>query len=124
MSPARLASPSASGRRGRFPDASVTCEPEDGNIVTKPLVLFEILSPETERGDRDVKWEEYQRLPSLRHYVLIAQDRVRMEHYRRVELGWHYQDLHGGHTSLVLDPPGPSLQLGDVYNGLDLGQSG
>jgi Uma2 family endonuclease len=110
-----------SGRRGRLPDASVTCEPEDDPyLVTRPVVLFEILSPETEARDRGEKWQEYQTLPSLQHYVLIAQDHVRIEHYRRVEDGWHYQELLGQDTMLRLDPPGVEFRVGDLYEGVAL----
>lgn len=75
-------------RRGRFPDASVTCSTETGHRITRPVALFEILSPDSEPRDRGEKWLEYKALPSLLHYVLIAQDEVRVEHYRRESDGW------------------------------------
>ncbi|MDX6752595.1 Uma2 family endonuclease [Geminicoccaceae bacterium 1502E] len=109
-------------RRGRFPDASVTCEEEPERWILRPLILFEILSPDTEARDRGQKWLEYQALPSLRHYVLIAQDRSRVEHFRRMEAGgWHYLELEGAATQLRLDPPGLELRLADLYEGARLG---
>lgn len=111
----------ASGRRGRLPDASITCEPEpDPYLVTRPVVLFEILSPDTEARDRGEKWLEYQALPSLQHYVLIAQSHIRVERYRRVENGWHYRELCGPEAVLHLDPPGVRLRLADLYESVAL----
>jgi Uma2 family endonuclease len=117
--PDLLVKTAANGQRGRFPDASVTCEREDDPyLVTKPVVLFEILSPDSETRDRGEKWQEYQTLPSLQHYVLIAQEEMRVEHYRRIETGWHYQDIRGGEASLHLDPPGVELRLAELYDGV------
>lgn len=101
--------------------ASITCEPEDDPyLVTRPLVLFEILSPETEARDRGDKWQEHQTLPSLQHHVLIAQDEVRVEHHRRVESGWHYREVRGRDAALRLDPPGVVVPLVDLYEGVEL----
>jgi Uma2 family endonuclease len=119
--PDLLVRTAANGRRGRFPDASVTCGPEeDPYLVTAPTALFEILSPESEARDRGEKWQEYQSLRSLRHYVLIAQDRLRVEHFRRIENGWHYQELSGPDAVLGLDPPGIALALRELYDGARL----
>ncbi|MEK0083637.1 Uma2 family endonuclease [Benzoatithermus flavus] len=119
--PDLLVRTAASGRRGRLPDASITCEPEiDPYFVSRPVALFEILSPETEARDRGEKWQEYQSLPSLQHYVLIAQDHVRVEHYRRIANGWHYQELCGRDAVLQLDPPGIELRLADLYEAVSL----
>ncbi|PIV87973.1 MAG: Uma2 family endonuclease, partial [Hydrogenophilales bacterium CG17_big_fil_post_rev_8_21_14_2_50_63_12] len=46
---------------------------------TRPCLLAEVLSPNTEATDRREKLTAYQRLPSLREYLLIAQDEMRVE---------------------------------------------
>lgn len=43
-------------------------------VVTDPVVIFEILSPGTERNDRITKNEEYRQTPSVRRYVMLEQD--------------------------------------------------
>jgi Uma2 family endonuclease len=53
------------------------------DTLLNPLVIIEILSPSTEKYDRGNKFENYEAIPSLREYVLIRQDRVRVEHYTR-----------------------------------------
>jgi Uma2 family endonuclease len=57
-----------------YPDLSVYCG--------QPL-LAEVLSPSTEAYDRGDKSAHYRRIESLQEYLLIAQDRVRVERYRR-----------------------------------------
>ena len=57
----------------------------DGHIDTlvNPTVIFEVLSPSTEGYDRGAKFAHYQRLESLREYVLVAQDQPRVERFAR-----------------------------------------
>lgn len=106
-------------RRGRFPDAAVTCSRETEHRLRRPVILFEILSPGSERDDRGDKWLEYRSLPSLMHYVLIAQDQVRVEHFRREGEAWRYVALDDVEGVLALDPPGITLRLGELYEGVD-----
>lgn len=116
-----LLSTDGHGRRGRFPDASVTCSPERAeHWITRPVALFEVLSPDSERVDRGEKWLEYQTIPSLQHYVLIAQDSVRVEHYRRQGDEWVYRELADIDGALALDPSGIVLPLADLYEGVEL----
>lgn len=63
-----------------YPDLSVVCgepqlESDHGDVLLNPVVLIEVLSDSTEAYDRGKKFEHYRTIPSLKHYVLIAQDR-------------------------------------------------
>jgi Uma2 family endonuclease len=107
-------------RTGRFPDASVTCGREGRNYVTMPVAIFEILSPATELADRTEKRRDYQRLASLRHYVLIAQDAPRIEAYTRDKRSWRFVELEGIGAVLALEALGIELPLAEVYDGLSL----
>jgi Uma2 family endonuclease len=66
------------------------------SLVTNPSVVVEVLSPSTEDYDRGEKREHYQRIASLREYVLVAQDR------REIEI--HARDAAGGWQRLVRGP--------------------
>ena len=73
-----------------YPDVVVVCEEpqfEDTHFDTllNPTVLIEVLSPSTAAYDRGEKFASYQKLDSLCEYVLISQDRVRVEYYLRQE---------------------------------------
>ncbi|MBX2800219.1 MAG: Uma2 family endonuclease [Myxococcales bacterium] len=111
--------------RAYYPDGSVVCgpvetDPEDSETVTNPVVVVEVLSKSTEADDRGSKWQDYQLLPSLQHYLLVSQWSVRVEHFRRGEDGtWTYSD-HGPGEEIQLDPPGVSIQVDDLFRGVQL----
>lgn len=108
-------------RTGRFPDASVTCGDRGPNFLTDPVVLFEILSDSSEARDRGEKCYDYQRLPSLAHYVLIDQTEARVEIFSRAEGSWLFQELEGVDASLRLDAVDIALPLAERYDGVELG---
>lgn len=71
-----------------YPDLSVVCDerefvPGRRDALLNPIVLVEVLSPNTETYDRVKKFGHYRRIPALREYVLIAQDSPMIEHYVR-----------------------------------------
>ncbi|MGH8501210.1 MAG: Uma2 family endonuclease [Gammaproteobacteria bacterium] len=102
-----------------YPDVIVTCQPvaPEAVYLTEPVLIAEVLSESTEGRDRLEKWAAYRALPSLREYVLIAQDRPAVEVYRRNEEGWDQISLDSGETmelvSLDLEVP-----LDELYAGL------
>lgn len=76
------------------PDLLVRCGPGAArSYVTDPLVVAEVLSPSTMDMDRVEKLRFYKRLPTLRHIVLVNQDQMRVEHYRRGDAGWEQETL-------------------------------
>ena len=48
-----------------------------------PRLIIEVLSSSTERTDRTEKFEAYTSIPTLEEYVLISQDAVELELFRR-----------------------------------------
>lgn len=76
------------------PDVVVRCGPAGtGTSVTDPLVVVEVLSPTTIDIDRGPKLDFYKSLPTVRHIVLIYQDQMRVEHYRRAEADFEMEVL-------------------------------
>jgi Uma2 family endonuclease len=77
-----------------IPDVVVYCNGGDftgeNDILKDPVVIFEVLSPSTAGLDRGHKWIRYQQIQSLMHYVLIAQDRPRIEIFTRDGESWRY----------------------------------
>ena len=77
-----------SSRMYTYPDISVVqgkprVADELEDILLNPVVIFEILSPSTEEYDRGVKFRQYRTIDSLKDYILIDQDQVRIEQYSR-----------------------------------------
>ncbi|MEJ1157870.1 Uma2 family endonuclease [Prosthecomicrobium sp. N25] len=86
-----LCSP-VSDRFGVFPDVYVRCGPPgDGRRtwVDDAVAVFEVLSPSTIAIDRGYKQEQYLRMPTLQHYVLVHPREFRVEVWSRdAEGGW------------------------------------
>lgn len=88
-------------RTYRYPDVTVFCgDPaylEDRtDTITNPVLLVEVLSPSTAGRDSSEKLEEYIEIASLQAYVLVAQDKPKVEVYRRHEAGkWLYEVVTG-----------------------------
>lgn len=105
--------------RATYPDASMVCGPiqldpadPSGTTICNPSLLVEVLSPSTEEVDRGSKLEDYQRIPSLREYVLVSQH-PRVEIYRRLDSGdWEYRDVREGVVTLA---SGARLDLSVLY---------
>ncbi|MEZ6125013.1 MAG: Uma2 family endonuclease [Planctomycetaceae bacterium] len=94
-----------------YPDIVVSAgdpqlEDDQQDTLLNPVVLIEVLSPTTEAYDRGRKFEQYRRIPSLQEYVLVAQDRMQVECYRRRADGWHLTEYSTASDSV----PFPALQ--------------
>ena len=70
-----------------FPDACIVCaspQVDDHESLRNPIAIVEVLSPSTAAFDRGQKFEDYQKIESLQHYILIEQDRVSVTHYEKI----------------------------------------
>jgi Uma2 family endonuclease len=90
-----------------YADASVVCgQPDLTNdpipSLRNPQAIFEVLSTTTESYDRGKKFSQYRTIASFTDYVLLAQDQVMIEHYRRqLDGSWRYQELREGTVALA-----------------------
>ncbi len=87
-------------------DRGHQCKPrfEDAYIDTllNPMVIVEVLSESTEAYDRGEKFAHYRRLDTLREYVLVAQDKIRIEHYLREGEQWILSEISDSDGTLHL----------------------
>ncbi len=70
--------------------------------LDEPTLIVEVLSASTEAKDRLEKLAAYQSLPSVKEYLLLAQDKVQAEIYRRSENDWLIESLTYGDTLNLL----------------------
>jgi Uma2 family endonuclease len=73
-----------------YPDVMVTCDTRDKEFEyfkSHPSLIIEVLSESTEGYDRGKKFASYRHLESLQEYVLISQDRMSVECFRRNDEG-------------------------------------
>lgn len=112
-------------RKYFYPDiAVVSGEPQfhddRKDIILNPVLLVEVLSKSTEAFDRGLKFRAYQQLPSLREYLLVAQDAPSVEQYVKQDDGsWSYRAVAGREASLALPSVECTLNLSAVYDKVD-----
>lgn len=104
-----------------YPDVVVVCgEPrfadDEFDILLNPTVLVEVLSPSTEARDRDEKLQYYSSLESVRDYLMIASDKVRVDHYvRQSDNEWKLRLYFGLSDQVDLTSIDCKLVLADIY---------
>ena len=106
-----------------YPDLVVVCGElrfhDDANdVLLNPAVIIEVLSQSTEAFDRGEKWSRYQSwLPSLMHYILVAQSKPLLEQFfRQPDGNWLYSSVRGSDESLYIASIDCSLRVSDVYD--------
>jgi Uma2 family endonuclease len=119
-------------RFNTYPDISIACPPfrfeekRSGvkDTLLNPRVLVEVLSPSTEKFDRTEKFDEYKLIESLTDYLLIEQERVRVEHYRRTENNlWTVESYTLRADTFALPGLEITLSLDEIYEGVDVSEA-
>lgn len=107
----------ATQTRFYYPDAMAVCTPNapDAAFQDQPVVVAEVLSPETRRIDEGEKREAYLAIPSLRVYLLIEQDAARVVAYRCSDQGFVREEYDGREAVVPLPEIGVDLSLAQVY---------
>jgi Uma2 family endonuclease len=105
-----------------YPDVSIVCgEPEysEAHTLANPTVLVEVLSPSTEASDRGFKFERYQHLESLKEFILISQEKPRVETFvRQPDQSWRYRSVEGLDSAVTIHSVGIDVPLAEIYGGL------
>lgn len=106
-----------------YPDAAVVCgrpefKDEKREVLLNPRVIVEVLSPSTEDYDRGDKFTNYRTIPSLKHYIMAAQDKPLIEVYTWRDDGpWSLQS-YGPGTTIELSALECSLNVDQIYAGV------
>ena len=104
-----------------YPDVVVRCKDAEfhdsiPHTLLTPRIIVEILSPSTQKKDREIKLTAYKRIASLQHYLLVSQERVLVHHYQRLnETDWKFSDYSWRREIIEFDDPAFSLSIGDMY---------
>lgn len=104
-----------------YPDVIVVCgkpqfEGAEVDTLLNPQVIVEVLSKSTEDYDRGTKFVHYRTIPSLAEYLLVAQDRVHVEHHLRQNEGWLLTETDRLEDVLEIPSVGARLDLTEVYD--------
>jgi len=107
-----------------YPDIMVTCEPFSAKSVFKaaPILLIEVLSPSTRQIDRREKLIAYKQITSLKEYLVVYQNRQRIELYQKDEHGhWPMTIVRAGDSILLESLHEPlEVSLAAIYESLGL----
>lgn len=99
-----------------IPDVAVECGAIDlaTPTVVDPILIVEVLSPSSARGDLSSKWQGYCLVQSLRHYLVVAQDsRFAILHTRTGPASFE-ETIHLD-GSIELSALGVPLSLDEIY---------
>jgi len=108
-----------------YPDISVVCgkpvlADDHQDVLLNPVVIFEVLSPSTERYDRGLKLQRYRTIASLQDYILVSQNEPRVEQYTRQENNlWVLRDYETLDDVLTVASIGISLPMRAIYNRIE-----
>ena len=108
-----------SNRHYTYPDIVVSCDPQDqqeSRRLHHPILIVEVLSPSTEAYDRGLKFNQYKKLPSLRHYLLVSQKTWLVEWFQLTEHGvWGHTALAEAEDAVVIPKLGLMMTLAQIY---------
>jgi len=109
-----------------YPDVVVICPPEkysdkDGIAATDATVIVEVLSKSTAKYDRGSKFEFYKQLESFRHYVLVAQEEINVEHrFLNAQGEWETEVFTSLDDSFRLETINCALNVGEIYEDIEM----
>jgi Uma2 family endonuclease len=99
------------------PDALLRCGsllPGDATKVSDPMVLVEVLSPDSGTRDRATKLRAYFKLQSVQHYLIVWPEEQRIvRHSRMPDDQLATQVFASG--EIRLDPPGIMVTVEEFY---------
>ena len=111
-----------------YPDAVVVAatpvvSEEMADALINPVLIIEVLSPSTEKYDREQKFLQYRSLPSFREYALVRQDAPEvLTFFRETPDTWKEAMVKGVEKSVHFRSIGVDLPLPLIYRNIEFGQ--
>ncbi len=108
-----------------YPDILVVCPPErlsptDRIALLDATVIIEVLSPSAARTNQTAKFDFYYQLDSLRHYLLVEQNSVGIEHrFQRHDGEWTTQTFTNLDDKIELAVIDCRLRVSEVYEEIE-----
>lgn len=108
-----------------YPDLSIVCDKPEfykkrKDTVKNPTVLIEVLSPSTEKYDRNAKFKLYQDLLSLKEYILISSTIMLVEKFTKQANGdWLPATYKKPTDQLEIESIGFTIKVESLYRKVD-----
>jgi Uma2 family endonuclease len=98
-----------------IPDVVVTCAAIDLSTpaIAEPAIIVEVMPPSSEADDTLRKWFSYRKIASLKHYLVIAQDRRLVQIHSRAGDLWRERFVSEG--AIELDDPLLRVEVAALY---------
>ena len=91
-------------------------EDNEQDVLLNPTLIVEVLSPSTEGYDRGTKFEHYRTIDSLSDYLLVAQDKIHVEHYvRQSDRSWLFSEFKSAEDKIQMESIGGELLVAEIY---------
>ena len=107
------------------PDIAIICgrfilAPGSPNAIINPKVIVEILSPSTSGYDYGEKFSLYRELPTFEEYLLVAQDKPRIEVFRKTsDVSWVLTRYDGLQAVIQIGSLEIEIPAIEVYAGVE-----
>jgi len=113
------------GNRIFYPDTMIVCneiersDAEQDSIIN-PKIIFEVLSKSTESYDRGDKFYFYQQIQSLKEYILVSQDKIQIDVFKRAnENMWSMQRYEGAASILNIEAIDVEIKVDTIYRNVE-----
>ena len=112
-----------------YPDLLIFCgipvyDEDDPYSLLNPVAIIKVLSPSTEKYDRGAKFRNYQQIPSLTEYILVAQDEPVCERFTRLGDGsWAFVSFVGLDAEIAFTSVPAKISLAEIYDGVSFAEA-
>ncbi|HEY0047856.1 MAG TPA: Uma2 family endonuclease [Pyrinomonadaceae bacterium] len=107
-----------------YPDVFAVCDelslvPDIFDTLENPIVIFEVLSKSTEIRDRGDKAVDYRKLKTLTDYILVSQDKMRVEQQTRQTDGtWKLLVFESADDKIYIASLKCEIVIADIYENI------
>jgi Uma2 family endonuclease len=107
-----------------YPDCTLSCDVSDrrrGNkLIRSPRIVFEVLSPGTEKDDRGIKLQNYQKLDTMEQILLVSQFAPHVELWTRIDDSENWaHTLYGPGDTIALTSVDVEITMAEIYQNVN-----
>lgn len=94
------------------------------DTLTNPLLIAEVSSDSTFERDLHEKFVAYRKTPGFQEYLLIAQDKVLIQKFFRIEdEQWAIEDFDNPELTIKLKSAPAEISVQDIHKKVQFGKS-
>jgi Uma2 family endonuclease len=92
----------------------------EGDVLTNPVLIIEVLSESTKNYDRGGKFHQYMRIPTLQEYLTVSQTEMLIDQrIRQADNSWLIRELVPAKGKVSIQGLGVELDFAEVYDKVD-----